>query len=223
MTLTRIGQAVNGQSVNKGGAMPGRRAGEEERKAQILQAAYKVAAQRGLDRLTVRLVASEAGLSTGLVHFHFRSKEELLIALLDWVLETTAVLQVGEEIAAIAAPLDRLLALLRKEMDRLTRDRRRLHVFFDFWVMGLHNSPIRKRMRAELHRYREAFRPMAEEVLAAEPERFPGVTAEGLAAVSVGFIKGCAVQSVIDAEHFDVAAFIAAANGLLAQLEASAA
>ena len=62
---------------------------------------------------------------------------------------------------------------------------------------------------------------MAEEVLAAEPERFPGVTPDGLAAVSVGFIKGCAVQSVIDPEHFDVAEFLSAANGLMAQLEPS--
>jgi AcrR family transcriptional regulator len=199
--------------------MPGRRAGEEERKAQILQAAYTVARLRGLDRLTVRLVASEAGLSNGLVHFHFKTKEALLIALLDRVLETTTVLRVSEEIAAIPSPLERLLALLRQEMDRLTRDRGQIRVFFDFWSMGMRNSRVRRRMRAELHRYREAFRPMAEEVLAAEPERFPGVTAEGLAAVSVGFIKGCAVQSIIDAEHFDVAQFLAAANGLMAQLE----
>jgi hypothetical protein len=129
------------------------------------------------------------------------------------------VLRVSEEIAAIPSPLERLLALLRQEMDRLTRDRGQIRVFFDFWSMGMRNSRVRRRMRAELHRYREAFRPMAEEVLAAEPERFPGVTAEGLAAVSVGFIKGCAVQSIIDAEHFDVAQFLSAANGLMAQLE----
>lgn len=203
--------------------MPGRRAGEEERKAQILRAAYRVASQRGLDRLTVRLVASEAGLSSGLVHFHFKTKEALLIALLDRVLETTTVLRVSEEIAAIPSPLERLLALLRQEMDRLTRDRGQIRVFFDFWSMGMRSSRVRRRMRAELQRYREAFRPMAEEVLAAEPERFPGVTAEGLAAVSVGFIKGCAVQSVIDAEHFDVGQFLAAASGLMAQLENTAA
>jgi TetR/AcrR family transcriptional repressor of bet genes len=199
--------------------MPGRRAGEDERKAQILEAAYKVGSQRGLDRLTIRLVAAEAGLSNGLVHFHFKSKEVLLVALLDWVLATTTALHVSEEIARIPSPLDRLLALLRQEMDRLTRDRRRIHLFFDFWLMGIRHPKIRRRMRAELDRYREAFRPMAQEVLAAEPERFTGVTPEGLAAVSVGFIKGCAVQSVIDPEHFDVAEFLAAANGLMAQLE----
>jgi AcrR family transcriptional regulator len=199
--------------------MPGRRAAEEERKAQILRAAYEVGSERGLERLTIRLVAAEAGLSNGLVHFHFRSKESLLVALLDWVLASTAVLEVSDGIAGIRSPLERLLALLRREMDRLTRDRRRIHLIFDFWVMGIRHSTIRNRMRAEANRYREAFRPMTEAVLAAEPQRFPGVTPDGLAAVSVGFVIGCALQSVIDAEHFDVAEFRAAANGLLAQLE----
>lgn len=57
---------------------------------------------------------------------------------------------------------------------------------------------------------------MAEEALAAEPEWFPGMTPERLAAVSVGFIKGCAVQLMIDPAGFDVAQFLAAAEGLSA-------
>lgn len=199
--------------------MPGRRAAEEERKSQILDAAYNVGARRGLDRLTIRLVAAEAGLSSGLVHFHFKSKEALLLALLDRLLQTTAVLCVDDAVDSIGSPLERLLALLRQEMDRLTRDRRQIHLFFDFWVMGIRHSSFRRRIRAELRRYREAFLPITEAVLAAEPERFPNVTPEGLAAVSVGFIKGCAVQSVIDRDHFDVGQFLAAVNGLMAQFE----
>jgi AcrR family transcriptional regulator len=199
--------------------MPGRRAAEDERKRQIIEAAYRVAARRGLERLTIRQVAAAAGLSAGLVHFHFKRRDLLLVALLDWVLETTTVLRVDETMEAISDPLERLLALLGQEMDRLTRDRRRIHVFFDFWLLGTRDAEIRRRMRTELKRYREAFRPMAEAVLAADPERFRDVTAEGLASVAVGFIKGCAVQSVIDPTHFDVTQFLAAANALLAQLE----
>jgi AcrR family transcriptional regulator len=202
--------------------MPGRKAAEEERKRQILEAAYRVATHGGLGRMTVRQVAEEAGLSLGLIHFHFRTKDSLLVALLDRVLETTAVLRITPEVAAIASPLERLLTLLREEIDRLTRDRRRIHLFFDFWLLGTRHPEIRKKMRAELDRYREAFRPMAEEVLAAEPERFANVTPEGLASVAVGFIKGCAVQSVIDPRHFDVREFRTAASALMAQLEPSA-
>lgn len=198
--------------------MPGQKASEEARRTQILRAAYDVAARKGLDALTVRLVAQRAKLSSGLVLFHFRSKEQLIIALLDYVLETTTVLHVTEDITRIAVPLERLLALLRKEMNRLAIEPRRIRLFFDFWAKGFTHGLIRTKMQAELDRYREAFRPIAHEVLCAEPERFPGVTAEGLAAVAVSFIKGCAVQSMIDPENFDIEEYFAAMNGLLGQL-----
>jgi TetR/AcrR family transcriptional repressor of bet genes len=201
--------------------MPGKKASEEARRTQILRAAFDVASRRGLDSLTVRMVATKAGLSSGLVLFHFKTKEHLVVALLHHVLATTTVLYVTDEIARIAEPLDRLLALLELEMHRLSSEPRRMRLFFDFWAMGIRHDLIRARMQAELHRYREAFRPMAEEVLRAEPERFAGVTPDGLAAVAVSFIKGCAVQSMIDPDQFDIEEYLVAARGLLRELASS--
>ena len=198
--------------------MPGAKAGEEERKEQILSGALTVATREGLEGITIRRVASEAGLSHGLVHFHFKSKARLLLALLDRLLDQTTAFDAGPEIMAIASPLDRMLALLRKEMGRLTNDRENVHLFFDFWLMGTREPRIRARMRAELERYRAAFRPMVEEVLQAEPARFAGVSPDALSAVVVAFIKGSAVQSVIDPRGVDTATFTAAADALLSQL-----
>jgi AcrR family transcriptional regulator len=198
--------------------MPGRHASEPVRRAQILKAAYHVAAGRGLDGLTVRRVAIRARVSPGLVLFHFRTKGKLVLALLDWLLETTTVLHITEDIARVPSSLDRLLALLQREMDRLSSEPERIRLFFDFWAKGIREGRIRSKMRRELARYREAFRPIADEVLRAEPDRFAGVTAEGLAAVAVSFIKGCAVQSMIDPDRFDIAQYLAATQGLVGQL-----
>lgn len=201
--------------------MPGQKAPENSRRKQILRGAYDVASRKGLAALTVRQVAERADLSTGLVLFHFKTKEQLVTALLDYVLETTTVLHLTDEIASLPSPLDRLLALLAQEMHRLSAEPRRIRLFFDFWARGFTHPPIRMRMQAELDRYREAFRPMATEVLAAEPDRFARVTAEGLAAVAVSFIKGCAVQSMIDPKNFDIEEFLIAAQGLMGQLAPS--
>jgi TetR/AcrR family transcriptional repressor of bet genes len=198
--------------------MPGQKASEESRRKQILRAAYDVASRKGLAGLTVRQVAARAELSSGLVLFHFKTKEHLVIALLDYVLETTTVLHLTDDLVRIRSPLDRLLALLGREMDRLAAEPRRIRLFFDFWAKGFTNPVIRTRMQAELDRYREAFRPMAAEVLAAEPDRFAHVTSDGLAAVAVGFIKGCAVQSMIDPRKFNIEEFLAATQGLMGQL-----
>ena len=198
--------------------MPGHRETEAVRRRQILAAAYQVATSRGLDALTVRQVAMKARVSHGLVLFHFRTREDLVVAVLDWLLETTTVLRVTPDVAAIAAPLDRFLALLRLEMNRLSSEPRRIRLFFDFWSKGIRDPRIRGKMRRELARYREAFRPIAADVLRAEPGRFEGVSAAGLAAVGVSFIKGCAVQSMIDPARFDIEEYLAAARGLVGQL-----
>jgi len=202
--------------------MPGIKEPEESRRAQILQAAYEVAARRGLGGLTVRLVATTAGMSSGLVLFHFKTKEQLLIALLDWLLGTTTVLHVTADIACIASPIERLLALLEREMDRLSSEPRRIRLFFEYWVLGIHHPGVRRKMRAELARYRSAFRPITAEVLAADADRFAGVTPAGLAAVAVSFIKGCAVQSMIDPDQFNIAEYLSAAHALLDQLAPTA-
>ncbi len=194
--------------------MPGTKAAETTRREQIIAAAFAVAKKHGLRGITIRDVALRAGLSPGLVIFHFQTKDRVVMALLEWVLETTTALSVGPEIEAIANPLDRLIALLRQEMARLTREPQRIRLFFEFWSEGMWDREIGERMQRELDRYREAFRPMCAEVLAADPERFRGVTVAGLTAVAVGFIKGCAVQSMIEPQ-LDVAQFLQAAERLL--------
>ena len=195
--------------------MPGTKVAESLRREQIITAAYAIAAEHGLRAVTIRDVADRAETSPGLVLFHFGSKDALILELARWVLATTTVLVVGPEIEHIPDPLERLIALLRQEMARLSAEPLRIRVFFEFWNVGLSNSTIGAMMQRELDRYREAFRPMAEAVLAAEPARFAGVSAGALTAVAVSFIKGCAVQSMIEPQ-LDIAGFLRAAEELLA-------
>jgi AcrR family transcriptional regulator len=143
------------------------------------------------------------------------------VALFDWLLATTTVLHIGPNVRRLGPPLDRLLALLRQEMDRLASEPRRIRLFFEFWVLGGRDANIGRKMRAELARYRGAFRPIVQEVLVTEPDRFVHVTADSLAAVAVSFIKGCAVQAMIDPDHFDIGGYLTAAEALLGELVSS--
>lgn len=202
--------------------MARRRASEELRRAQILGAAFEVAAREGLGGLTVRSVAAEADVSHALVLFHFGRKERLLEDLLEWLLSTAGVLEVSDEIARLPRALDRLHALLQQEMARLSREPRRTRLFFEYWALGARQEPIRARISAELERYRSAFRGNMEELLLAEPATFAGVTAEALAAVAVSWMQGCAVQTMNDPDHFDTDAYLAAVRGIVAQLARTA-
>src|SRR5690349_21591111 len=53
-----------------------------ERRAQMVRAFLEAVAARGYAGATVAEVAARAGLAPGLVHYHFRSKQELLLELL---------------------------------------------------------------------------------------------------------------------------------------------
>ena len=198
--------------------MPGMKVPQAVRQKQILAAAYRVAAKRGLTGTLIGSVARRAGVSHGLVLFHFKSKRGLLLALLDWLLESTTVLHIGPEILELHSPIDQLRAILRQEMNRLSSEPQRIRLTFDYWIAGVRDATVRSKMRTEFARYRTAFRPVAARVIAADRARFRGVTADGLAAVSVSFIKGCAVQSMIDLENFDIAGYLDAAERLIQEV-----
>ena len=64
-------------------AAPARtRIAADERRHQILAATHRVVLQRGLHDLRVADVADELAVSTGLIHYHFATKDELIEAML---------------------------------------------------------------------------------------------------------------------------------------------
>jgi TetR/AcrR family transcriptional regulator, transcriptional repressor of bet genes len=195
--------------------MPGQKAAESERREQILEAAYTVALRKGLESLTVRAVAASAGLSHGLVLFHFKRKDQLVRAVLDRVLANTLSLEVDAAMDLPEHPAERLPALLRREVDRLTGNAREVRLLLEYWALGAREPTLRAKVGAALDRYRAAFRRLTEEMLLANPDRLAGVTPAGLTAVAVSFINGCAVQALIDPDRFDVEEYLAAVQGIL--------
>jgi AcrR family transcriptional regulator len=194
--------------------MVGKKLAEETRREDILRSAYAVAARQGLDALTLRAVAARADVSHGTVVFHFKRKRELVASLVDRVLCETAVLRVPDAIARITRPSERMHALLRAEMDRLSADPRNFRLLLDYWTIGVRNASIRQKIRVALRQYRAGFSDLSNAIVNGEsrPARQRGsqngarstVTATGVAAVAVSLINGCALQSVIDPKGFDV-------------------
>jgi TetR/AcrR family transcriptional regulator, transcriptional repressor of bet genes len=201
--------------------MPGKKETEQARREQLLQAAFEVAARRGIGSLTVRAIAAEAGVSHGLVHFHFKTKGQVVRALLERVLENTLALDPTAGLPQTTRPVDRLRTLLEQEMERLSLDPRRTRLFFEYWAMGARDAAVGERVSAELERYRSTLRGIIEEALQSEPAALGDVTPDGLAAVVVSFINGCAVQAMIDPRHFDLDEYLAAVRGILRSLGAA--
>lgn len=60
-----------------------KRKSTEERRKEIVDALLQVMADQGYANATIQRIADEAELTAGLIHYHFKSKQEILLALLE--------------------------------------------------------------------------------------------------------------------------------------------
>jgi len=60
----------------------GRPSNTEERRTQIVEGLLHAMAEHGYDRASVHAIADKAGLAPGLVHYHFKNKQEILLSLI---------------------------------------------------------------------------------------------------------------------------------------------
>ncbi|GIP00327.1 hypothetical protein J14TS5_54120 [Paenibacillus lautus] len=82
----------------------------DERKEQIMQAAIKVFSRRGIFGTKMSMIASEAGVSHGLLYHYFKSKDELFITLVQWSMEE-ARLALSEIYNVPGTPLEKITLL----------------------------------------------------------------------------------------------------------------
>jgi len=57
---------------------------------EIMRATYRVLQEHGYANLTIERIADEYGKSTAAVHYHYDTKDDLLVAFLDFILEQFA-------------------------------------------------------------------------------------------------------------------------------------
>ena len=123
---------------------PKRTASKSERRIQLIDATIRCIASHGLSDTTTSLVASEAGLSQGIINLHFKSKEKLLLATLEHVVDEYKSL--WEKMYAQAGPSteEKLLALVGVDFHPSVCERDKLAVWFAFWSESKARPTYRK-------------------------------------------------------------------------------
>jgi AcrR family transcriptional regulator len=174
--------------------MGGPKRPEQERCDAILAAAYTLALTEGLDAVTARRVATAAGISPGLVFFHFQSKDGLLEALLEVLLEGTRDALTTPGLAELA-PWDRLDRMIRGELERLAEYHAGVELLFAFYFSRRDNL-FRDRIEASFGRYLEAFLPVCREVAGTAETGASGISGDDLAATVVALIQGASIQAI---------------------------
>jgi AcrR family transcriptional regulator len=110
-----------------------RAATREFRKQQLIDSTIDSIAKRGFSETTLADVADGAGLSRGIVNFHFESKEKLLVATLQYMADEYSTHWRGALSRAGDDPADKLWALVAADFDRLICNKRKLAAWCAFW------------------------------------------------------------------------------------------
>lgn len=111
------------------------RARPEDRRADLIRAAYQVMAREGVHRSPLREIAAKAEVSKGLLIYHFQTKDGLVLAALEWVLEMTEA-RIRGRLAASPDPAQAISTVI----DAVWIGPEANHDFFRFYLDGVEHQ-----------------------------------------------------------------------------------
>lgn len=157
---------------------------------RILEAAFAVLSRQGYEKTSVKDIAEEAGVAQGLVHYHFKSKQQLVLAVLQFVCAKLELGYAQGEAGAIQA-FEHAKAMLKA--NRATNA-----LYIQLIGVGLHDEVIGHGVRDFIRTDRANVEEIARQVLG-ERNASP-YPARGIAGVVWAAILGIMVQSLVDPE-----------------------
>ncbi len=173
------------------------------RRQQIIDATIRVMAARGWNETSIDEITREAGVSRGLVAYHFRDKAQLLSGVLASCRETFAA-TVADAVAASRDPVEQLRSATRRAVLMARDDPASYEVFLHFSASARSAPDLAGQVR-EL--YRGFRRAIADGIRRGqESGHFRPIDPDLAAARHIGSIIGLAFQWLLDPESFDLEA-----------------
>ncbi|WP_293903251.1 TetR family transcriptional regulator C-terminal domain-containing protein [Phenylobacterium sp.] len=176
-----------------------RQADHNERRKVFAAAALKVITRLGLEGLTVREVAREAGFTTGALTHYFQSKDQVLIAASEYAAEE--VRGQMEEIALETSGREALRHLIHSALPTTAIKRGRWRFWVAFWERAAYSPEVGRVMR---ERYREWTNRLTSLIRRAQAEGDApaDLDAEHAGRELVALVDGIGVQVLIGAGKF---------------------
>jgi AcrR family transcriptional regulator len=186
-----------------------------ERRAEVLEATWRVIKTRGIEAATVREIAREAGVSNGVLAHYFTDKDDILVQAhrlaYDRVFKRVEV-QLGE-VAGIAALRMTLYEALPMDEDR------RVEAIIDVSYIGRAlNDPKLKQVRKESAKAARAWWLAALNAANAGGHLAAGIDLDLLVDEILVFIDGVSLQSVIFPELMTTALQKSLADALIERI-----
>jgi TetR/AcrR family transcriptional regulator, transcriptional repressor of bet genes len=168
----------------------------EERRNELASAVWRVASREGLEAITVRRVAEEAGWSTGALVHYFSDKEELIRFAFELTADRVA-RRIETAAVALTDPFEVARTMLVEGLPLDGERRTEVRLWFAFLGLALTRPAL---ARAQRDAYR-AWRRMLAGALRQAQKRgglAPELDCEDEAAALIALVDGLAVQATFE-------------------------
>lgn len=175
----------------------------DERKVQIINAAEDVFAQKGFDEARMDDIAEETGLSKGTLYLYFKSKDDLIIAILDRIFQREFRQLQNLDQDGISAT-----EAIWKMIDWVTKDimgiLRLIPIAYEFLALAFRNKYVQQVFKEYLNRYLDILVPIFQRGI--DSGEFRQADAHEVAIAGSAIIEGTLLlwvydKSVVEPEH----------------------
>lgn len=178
-----------------------RAATREFRKQQLIDSTIESIARRGFSETTLADVADGAGLSRGIVNFHFHSKEQLLVETLQMLSEEYREVWARALAKAGNSPARRLIAMMAADFEPAVCNRKKIAVWYAFWGEAKSRPTYMKLCADRDKMYAEAMLTVCREVI--EDGGYQGLDAAMIAQGMAALTDGLWLDCLVDPKSFD--------------------
>ncbi len=173
----------------------------EERKTQILNAAEGVFTKKGFSDARMDDIAEETGLSKGTLYLYFKSKEELIIAILDRIFgDIFKQFQTRTNVDLNATEA------IWKFTEAAIRDYKRMLIMmpiaYEFLALGFRNTVVQKALRNYFKLYMDTLIPIIQRGI--DSGEFRQMDAQDIAVAAGAIFEGTVLLWVYDKSLIDV-------------------
>jgi AcrR family transcriptional regulator len=167
---------------------------QEEKRKQILEALDACLLKKPFLKTSIRDIAREAGVNHGVLHYYFKSKDDILLHYIDYTIEKYNAVY-SEWLESISQDgmdeREMIEEAIKLMIDKITLNDDLSRIFIEIWEIALYNKKIRER----LHKMYAAWESILDNLLAkrGKNKKIP----KSLSKSIVAFAEGIALFSII--------------------------
>ncbi len=167
----------------------------DERKSQIIGAAEDVFTKKGFNEARMDDIAEETGLSKGTLYLYFKSKDDLIIAILDRMFqrEFKQLENLDQDGRTAVETIEKLTALLIKDILGFMR---LVPIVYEFLALAFRNKYVQAALKKYINRYIDILVPIIQRGI--ESGEFRPVDAREVAIAMGAMIEGTLLLWVYD-------------------------